>query len=1138
MNRLKGILTSKSFIICVSLFLVYTLSGFFLIPYLMRHYVPEIVKDKTAKTAGIGDVRFNPYIFTLEVNDFTIDEPDDRPILGFKRLFIDFELKSLFKWAWTFNQVAVEKPLVNAIIASDGALNLAQLAPASGEPPVDVEKAPDQDKGEEPPRLFIKYLSIDKGRIHLVDERQSKPAVINLEPLDLHVENLNTFPEEEGQKTITLTTGEGGTFRWAGDFSLNPVATNGTVVFEHIKTSTLWKFFRDSVNLDMPEGYLNVAADCDIDLGDVEPQVVLSNLRMTLTGTTLKLAGDEEPFLELPSAGISEARIDLFKQRIDVGNMKLDGGRVVLIADESGVFNLERIIKIADAQHSGAKAIPVSEKDAPEPWNINLAAFELNGFKLDYRDMSREPGLTADIGDVEVDFKVEIQAGIPQTTVLVSDLAIVLSKIAAFLLDTPKPAVRIDEFKLQGGAYDLAENHFTAEKVSINGGGVDFQREADGSLNLALVARPQEREKVIEKPEETPDTESPFRFMINTVAISGLDAAFSDFSIKKDNPIVNLEDFALVLNTVDGKSPMTFDAGLKVRQGGRIKAAGTINPSVPSAQSDVRVEDLELKTFQPYIEQAAYLVLQSGMLSTQGTLQYGIGEAGSQTAFEGGFRVDNLRLTEPGGTETFLGWKDLRTDNLQLRLDPNRLEIGQLDVAEMVGKFIIYEDQTINIVKVMKTDADAEPESSTPSKSTDQASDVFPLQVRRINLSDGKVEFADLSLTPQFGTKIHELKGTILGVGTENDSLAEINLDGRVDDYGTAKVEGALNTSDPGAFTDIRLTFRNVEMTKLTPYAGKFAGRKIDSGRLSLDLKYQIEKSLLAGDNQIVVEHLVLGKRVESPEATDLPLDLAIALMEDSDGVIDIGLPVKGSLDSPEFSFGGLIWKALTNLLTKIATSPFRALASLIPGGEDETLNMIAFEPGRSSVSPPEKEKLMKMTLALKKRPRLRLVVQGRYNPETDLDALRSARLRRSLAVGLGQKPEPGEDPGPVDYGNPETVSALEEMFKKRFGLDALNRLKEKLKGKQEKEGEDADAPPESKDKKGNQFAKMLFDRLKDVEPVGDRELLQLAEDRSRAVADELSIPDGISRERIDIKSPAVDNKDQPTAMLDLEPVK
>jgi len=376
----------------------------------------------------------------------------------------------------------------------------------------------------------------------------------------------------------------------------------------------------------------------------------------------------------------------------------------------------------------------------------------------------------------------------------------------------------------------------------------------------------------------------------------------------------------------------------------------------------------------------------------------------------------------------------------------------------------------------------------------------------------------------------------VAGISTARDARAQVKLDGRVDEYGIAKIDGELNTSDPKAFTNISVVFRNVEMARLTPYSGRFAGRKIDSGKLSVDLKYQIQKGQLAGENQIVVERLLLGAKIPSPDAVDLPLDLAIALMEDSNGVIDIGLPVKGDLNSPEFSYGALIWKAITNLLVKIVTSPFRVLGALLPGGGEENLNAVAFEPGRPDVPPPEKEKLAKLAGLLQKRPQLKLSVQGRYNPETDLAELRSASLRRTLATRQGQKLEPGEDPGPVDYSSPETQKALEAMFVQRFGADALNVLKAELKAAEDKAKKDAAAAPAAEPKDPGQLAKILFARLADAEPIGDPELAQLADARSQAIVAELSGPDGIPAERVEVKPPAVlEKKDPPSAALNLE---
>ena len=637
-----------------------------------------------------------------------------------------------------------------------------------------------------------------------------------------------------------------------------------------------------------------------------------------------------------------------------------------------------------------------------------------------------------------------------------------------------------------------------------------MRRLTDGAINLALLFAPPQKGAIAKESEEAAAKGRPFQFLSKIVSISGLKASFSDLSARPDGPIMNLEDIAVVLNNVDGKSAMKFDVGVKVREGGQIKAAGTVNPATPSVESDIQVADFSLTPFQPYLDQFVALTLKSGAVSTRGKLRYGLKEAGAHTAYQGGFKVENLRLVEPDGTETFLGWKALQTDQMKLQLEPNRLEIGELKLAELASKFIIHEDRTLNLVKVIKTDPNRKPAPPAPAKTAAGAADPFPVLVRKIILTEGKVEFADLSLTPQFGTKIHKLKGMVAGISTARNARAQVKLDGLVDEYGTAKIDGELNTSDPKAFTNISVVFRNVEMTRLTPYSGRFAGRKIDSGKLSVDLKYLIQKAQLAGENQIVVERLTLGEKLPSPDAVNLPLDLAIALMEDSNGVIDIGLPVKGDLDSPEFSYGHLIWKAIANLITKIVTSPFRALAALLPGGSEETLNVVAFEPGRPDVPPPEREKLAKLAGALQKRPQLKLVVEGRYNPETDLAELRMASLRRTLAARQGQKLDPGEDPGPVDYSSPETGKALEAIFTERFGSDALKAIKTDLKATEDKTKKEAaaegkTAAPESEVRDPGQLAKILFARLAEAEPMGEPELAKLADARAQAIVSELS---------------------------------
>ena len=413
--------------------------------------------------------------------------------------------------------------------------------------------------------------------------------------------------------------------------------------------------------------------------------------------------------------------------------------------------------------------------------------------------------------------------------------------------------------------------------------------------------------------------------------------------------------------------------------------------------------------------------------------------------------------------------------------------------------------------------------------------------VRKITLSEGKMEFADLSLTPQFGTKIHELKGVVAGISTARNARAQVKLDGRVDEYGTAKIDGELNTSDPKAFTNISVVFRNVEMARLTPYSGHFAGRKIDSGKLSVDLKYQIQKGQLAGDNKIVVERLMLGEKIPSPDAVDLPLDLAVALMEDSNGVIDIGLPVKGDLNSPEFSYGALIWKAFTNLLTKIVTSPFRALGALLPGGGEETLNVVAFEPGRPDVPPPEKEKLAKLAGLLQKRPQLKLSVQGRYNPETDLAELRIGKPAPHPGHPPGAKTRTGRGPrsgGLQQPGNRKSPGGhVRAALRRRRAQSPQGRAEGGGRQGQERCGrQGCSRRPRPSPKTPASSRRSCSPGWRMPNRSETPSWPSWPTPGPRPSSAELSGPDGIPAQRVEVKPPAaLDKKDPPTAALNLE---
>jgi outer membrane protein OmpA-like peptidoglycan-associated protein len=355
------------------------------------------------------------------------------------------------------------------------------------------------------------------------------------------------------------------------------------------------------------------------------------------------------------------------------------------------------------------------------------------------------------------------------------------------------------------------------------------------------------------------------------------------------------------------------------------------------------------------------------------------------------------------------------------------------------------------------------------------------------------------------------------------------------------------------------MDFRNLEMKNLSPYSGRFAGRLIKSGKVTANFKYILQDYKMTGDNKIIIDKLTLGDKVEAPESANLPLDLAIALLQDANGRIDVGLPVSGDLSDPEFSFGGLIWKVFTNLITKAATSPFRAIGGLLGAGEDN-FDAVAFDHGKADLLPPEKEKLLKLTEALNSRPQLKLVVQGRYSIESDGNELKQRAVRAQVARKRGIKPDPNELSQPLDFDNSDTREALEQLYVERFGKKALEELEQGVAAGTVTPRLPVD-PQTIQKKEAGFLSRMtdslnlyklipggmsreqtalwsgeLFVRLTESEKIADTALLQLADNRAQAVAGHLRNEARIGSDRLEIKTAEpLPEGDPPSATLSLE---
>jgi hypothetical protein len=367
-----------------------------------------------------------------------------------------------------------------------------------------------------------------------------------------------------------------------------------------------------------------------------------------------------------------------------------------------------------------------------------------------------------------------------------------------------------------------------------------------------------------------------------------------------------------------------------------------------------------------------------------------------------------------------------------------------------------------------------------------------------VRLRGGEVDFADLSLVLPFSTTVKELDGTVIGLSNDRSRRADIKASGTIEPYGSASVSGSIVPFAAAQFTDLHVVFNNVLMPPLSPYTATFAGRKVESGKLWLDLQYKVDDSELRGKNEIRLADFTLGERVQAPSAISVPLDLAVALLTNAKGEIHLSVPVRGDLDNPSFGVASAVRQALGNVLQRIVSAPFRALARLF-GGNEESIATIDFEPGSAALRPEQREKLDALKRALQERPRLQLVVSAPYKPQTDALALQRAQARRDLAQALGRRLEANEDPGPIAYDDPATQRALERMLREQASADTLRRLASGFTGA-------SDA--------SRKLYEAMFEKIAATRALGESATRLLAAQRARTIASYL-VQQGVGRERV-----------------------
>lgn len=616
----------------------------------------------------------------------------------------------------------------------------------------------------------------------------------------------------------------------------------------------------------------------------------------------------------------------------------------------------------------------------------------------------------------------------------------------------------------------------------------------DGTVNLAALAPVPAPEKTGQKPEpDKPKELAKEKFiLINSISFTNGAVAFKDeqgavpFAYTVSPVNFHLEN---VSTRVDDAHAMKLT--LLTQPSGRIELSSHCNINPLQCLLGVRIEALALSAFQPYINNYALISITDGTFNLDGEVVYkGLADGNHTLRFHGNTAIRDLTLTDAIDKNPLVLWKNFAVEGIHFNLYANQLTVEHVVLDGLKAGAVLEKDGQINFARLMKAQP-AQPADVNKSPAPAAADTTKPptkaleVKINHIELKNGAARFNDRSVVPEFSVAVSDMEANIRNVSTALDNQIDFDFLTALDEKGQISVEGNVTPFSKSTPAQVNFKLENYDMTALTPYMGKFLGYKVDEGTFNIDVQYDYSKEKMVGNHELMINKFTLGPEVDSPDALKVPIKLAIAILEDMNRRIDLALPVKGSPQDPSFKFSGLITKTLTNLMTKVVLSPFSLLGGIVGEGAED-LGAIAFAPGSTELTDPEKKKLLRLTKSLSVRPRISLEIKGYVDPDADGWVLKEKSF--DLLVERMMKEN--------KKFRPDT---LKKLYVKDFGLRKLWALNRQYQTKNVTE----------------EMARQMRLDLISVHKIEDALLADMAAARAKTIYDVLMKEGGLPPERV-----------------------
>jgi hypothetical protein len=603
--------------------------------------------------------------------------------------------------------------------------------------------------------------------------------------------------------------------------------------------------------------------------------------------------------------------------------------------------------------------------------------------------------------DVAFHYDFALEGGKPSLRVSNGRVAIESLQIAK--PGANEPVISLKQIELTGLVATYPKISAEVGRLAVTGGSILAQRTADG-IDLVDLLMPVAPEAPLAPAAAPAVTPPPLDAKVTEISIRDLAVTVEDLSTPRvarhelTELTCDLRNFSLATPAV----PVPFGFKAKLAPEGVIHAAGTLALAPMKVELGLELTAIALANISPYAETFVAMRIGKGQLTAALTLKIELATGSAPViAAQGDVNVDDFAAYDAASVDELAGWRSLAIKGLEYNSAPAKLMISEITWAGPTGHLIVNADGTNNLAQALKPPGVAEEtEVKLPVAVAAKpiAADPMFVSLERFVLENASFDFVDRTLQPNVHVALNELSGEIDGLASSELARATVSLQGKVDGVAPVAITGKINPLSAQAFTDLKVAMKDIELVPVGPYVGKFAGYELERGSLNLDVKCRVAQRKIDVTNVVTIDQFTLGNATNSPEATTLPVRLAVALLRDTSGRIVIDVPVQGSLDDPNFRIGRVVLRVITNLLVKVATSPFSLIGSMFGGEKGQDLSFLQYVAGETDLkNEAETKKLDVVAKALLGRPALHLELVGGYDEAADGPVLREKVLENKM---------------------------------------------------------------------------------------------------------------------------------------------